>query len=53
MHFAALTAAGQTVLTEAKQVHAANLRLVFKDLSSGELADLDRLLDKLRTARLP
>jgi MarR family 2-MHQ and catechol resistance regulon transcriptional repressor len=51
--FAALTPAGQNVLAQAKQVHAANLRLVFKDLSSAELADLDRLLDKLRAAQLP
>lgn len=53
VQFAALTAGGKGVLAEAKRVHAANLRQVFKGLGAGELADLDRLLDKLRAAPLP
>lgn len=46
--FAAITEAGQKKLTEASEVHAANLREVFAGFSTRELGLLDRLLDRLR-----
>lgn len=52
VYFAALTSAGQSVLDEAVQVHAGNLRQVFAAFTAAELNHLDRLLDKLRSARL-
>ena len=50
--FAALTASGQTMLNEALQVHAANLRLVFDAFSVDDLGMLDELLDRLRHVEL-
>jgi MarR family 2-MHQ and catechol resistance regulon transcriptional repressor len=52
VYYAALTAAGQSLLDEAKRLHAANLKQVFKDFTPADLRELDRLLDKLRTAEL-
>ena len=46
--FAAITRAGRKKLTEASEVHAANLREVFAGFSARELTVLDRLLDRLR-----
>jgi DNA-binding MarR family transcriptional regulator len=51
--FAAITEAGRNKLTEASEVHAANLREVFAGFSARELSQLDRLLDRLRGAPLP
>jgi DNA-binding MarR family transcriptional regulator len=46
--YAAITTAGRRKLSEASEVHGANLREVFAGFSDRELADLDRLLDRLR-----
>ena len=46
--YAAITEAGRTKLTEASEVHGANLRETFAGFSDRELAVLDRLLDRLR-----
>jgi DNA-binding MarR family transcriptional regulator len=48
--FAAITEAGRKKLTEASEVHGANLREVFAGFSSRELSLLDGLLDRLRAA---
>ena len=50
--FAAITKAGRKKLTEASEVHAANLREVFAGFSTRELTVLDRLLDRLRDTPL-
>jgi hypothetical protein len=41
---------GRAKLRQASGVHAENLRLVFAEFSDRELAVLDRLLGRLRTA---
>jgi MarR family transcriptional regulator, 2-MHQ and catechol-resistance regulon repressor len=46
--YAAITKVGRRKLSEASEVHGANLREVFASFSDRELADLDRLLDRLR-----
>ena len=48
--YAAITPGGRRKLTEAADVHAANLRTVFAGFSERELRVLDRLLDRLRAA---
>ena len=50
--YAALTPDGERVLRQAKRLHAQNLRRVFASFTSGELTELDQLLDKLRTVDL-
>lgn len=48
--YATLTAAGRAKLAEARAVNDAHLREVFSRFSSGDLAELDGLLDRLRFA---
>ena len=50
--FAAITEAGRKKLSEASEVHAANLREVFDGFSTRELGLLNGLLDRLRAAPL-
>ena len=46
--YAGITPAGRAKLAEASVAHAENLREVFAGFSTGELATLDELLDRLR-----
>ena len=48
--YAAITDAGRATFEDAAAAHAANLRGVFAGFSAEELATLDTLLDRLRTA---
>jgi MarR family 2-MHQ and catechol resistance regulon transcriptional repressor len=50
VQFASLTDQGRAKLGEAKSVHAANLRLAFRDFSAEDLSTFDELLDRLRAA---
>lgn len=51
--YAALTAAGQAKLDEARAVNDAQLREVFAGFSDADLGEFDGLLDRLRPARDP
>ena len=51
--FAALTPAGDDALGRAKVAHADDLREIFGALADRDRRTLDRLLDRLRVARLP
>lgn len=50
VQFAALTDSGQRKLDQAMRLHADNLRAAFRGFHARELQQLDRLLDRLRTA---
>jgi len=50
--FAALTAQGRTTLKKATVVHARDLRQAFASIDDADLRTLDRLLDRLRVARI-
>lgn len=51
--YASLTTKGHAKLDEARAVNDAHLRDVFAAFSDTDLAELDRLLDRLRLARDP
>lgn len=53
VNYVALTDAGRAKLDEALEVHRGNLREAFATLGDAEVATLDILLDRLRSADRP